>query len=113
MWALNNVGDITDPCMGTPERQGLIDDIAAPNFTCRLLPSRKLRVHSQKLFDTFIWASFLKSNPWSTRSNALQKSINKTWIPILPSREFSVLLNQFWVMLASADSVDLPCVNVC
>ena len=113
-WTLNNVGDTTDP-WGTPEGKGLIDDRAPPNFTSWLLPSRKLRIHSQKLFDTFFWASFLKRKPSSSRSIALQKSINnyKTWIPILSSREFSVLLNQFWLMLASADTVDLPCVNAC
>ena len=83
-WALNNVGDITDPWR-TQEGQCLIDNRsrAPPNFTCWLLPSRKLRVHSQKFFDTFFLASFLKSKPSSSRSNALQKSINndKTWIP--------------------------------
>ena len=44
---------------------------------------------------------------------ALRKSINKAWIPILPSREFSVLLNKFCVIVANADTVDLLFVNAC
>ena len=68
--------------------------------------------YSPRLRVTFISASFRSRIPWSTRSKALRKSMNKACTPFL-SCELSVALNQFCKIQAKADTVDRSVVNAC